>query len=382
MACALTKANPSIASAVVCRELESPSKYSKFKSGPVCICNLPCNTQFPHPVCDAARATSAAPTFFPVVQIDGRCFVDGGMEYNNPSSAIEYHYAQEVRVQNSKSRGAPAHHGDLKFNLARYVNIGTGTKTDDVPERHRDAFAKLMPSFIRMGVFLKETLTQVATNSEHTAQIMKSYERVSHKEIVFERFSAGHGVCFIKMDSYSEMEKIETLTQKYLDEDKTKNMMNRVAEEIISDYLDGPRRKATKEQVSKAASPQIASSAIISSTTSALDRLDQPAQSSDLAEIDQPTNSRSIAGVDAAQLLHQSTKNPSLRQEPVTPATTHSSNGCSSKSADRILTTSTSTAGEHTTPLTPPDQDERKCSVQNPISDGPPPVFPTLVRAK
>jgi patatin-like phospholipase/acyl hydrolase len=45
-------------------------------------------------VTEAARATSAAPTFFPVQKIGKRYFVDGGMEYNNPSQAIFSHYTE------------------------------------------------------------------------------------------------------------------------------------------------------------------------------------------------------------------------------------------------------------------------------------------------
>src|SRR5436190_12860203 len=36
-------------------------------------------------ILEAARATSAAPTYFPEMHIDGNLYVDGGIGYNNPS---------------------------------------------------------------------------------------------------------------------------------------------------------------------------------------------------------------------------------------------------------------------------------------------------------
>ena len=35
-------------------------------------------------ILEAARATSAAPTYFPEMEIDGNFYVDGGIGYNNP----------------------------------------------------------------------------------------------------------------------------------------------------------------------------------------------------------------------------------------------------------------------------------------------------------
>ena len=81
-------------SAVVCREHDTQSKYSDIKPGAVPICSLPCHKQVECLVTEAARATSAAPTFFPVQKIGKRYFVDGGMEYNNPSQAIFSHYTE------------------------------------------------------------------------------------------------------------------------------------------------------------------------------------------------------------------------------------------------------------------------------------------------
>jgi len=241
-------------STVVCRELAGPSKYSQLKRKPVFLCNRPCNIHFPHSVCDAALATASPPTFLPVVKLGDRCFVDGGMEYNNPSYAIQDHYGQENRVQSSRisipsvtpqpTPSPTSQHGDLDISRVRYINIGTGTKTDIIPERKRDLLASLVPSVIRTTVFLKETLTQIAVDSEKTADHMRILEKVSHGDIIYDRFSAGNGVCYFKLDRWADLDKIEALTVEYLAEEDTKASLQQVANKVASEYVETRRAEA------------------------------------------------------------------------------------------------------------------------------------------
>ena len=236
-------------SAVVCREHLNISKYSQFRSRPVCICShIPCPDPLACSVCDAARATSAAPTYFPAQLIAGRCFVDGGMEYNNPSFAIFEHYTDSIQVASSKRLSFSSDiavprvpHSNLDFSTIRFINIGTGTKTDQLQSRRRDTFAKLLPSPIRMGIFLKTTLTEFAVESEKTAQQMAAMARISGGcvNLKWERFSADTGLCYIKLDKYKpkHLERIERLTQEYLETPVTQKHLHRVAEQIAEEYL-------------------------------------------------------------------------------------------------------------------------------------------------
>ena len=80
-----------VVSAVICREHDSPSEYSDIKEDAVLICNSRCHKQVACLVSEAARAMSAAPTYFPFLKIRDRYFVDGGMEFNDPSHAIYRH---------------------------------------------------------------------------------------------------------------------------------------------------------------------------------------------------------------------------------------------------------------------------------------------------
>ncbi len=242
-------ANRSFNSAVVCREHENESRYSDFKSDPVPICSLPCPDALECLVCEAARATSAAPTYFPVQKIAGRSFVDGGMEFNNPSYAIFDHYSQVVRVAESRRTSVAtqagvtvANHGNLNFARVRIVNLGTGTKPPGSNGHPPGILANLTPPAFRMAAFLRKTLTQMAVNSENTAKQMVALARVSRNsdscEVRYARFSADNGVCYIKLDKFNKLERITALTQEYLASPAIQRALQSLAEDIAKDYLE------------------------------------------------------------------------------------------------------------------------------------------------
>ena len=80
-----------LVSAVICGEHDSSSEYSDIKEDAVLICSSRCHKQIACLVSEGARATSAAPTYFPFLKTGDSYFVDGGMEFNNPSHAICRH---------------------------------------------------------------------------------------------------------------------------------------------------------------------------------------------------------------------------------------------------------------------------------------------------
>jgi hypothetical protein len=240
------------------------SKFSKLKDEPVCICSHhPCQTPLTCCVCDAARATSAAPTYFPVQKIPcSRClntaaetaqrwFVDGGISYNNPSDAIHYHYTEAVRVH-AAQRGSltsddirPSH-SNVDFSRIRIINIGTGSKGPDgdkVRARRRDILAKLIPTQIRMVLFLKGTLTESALESEKTAKKMRTIASLMTGDIrlVYERFSATNELVYIKLDRHKRLNDIMTLTQDYLSDEMVANELIRVSREIADEYVQRRR---------------------------------------------------------------------------------------------------------------------------------------------
>jgi len=249
---------------VICREHCSSSQYSKLKSNAVPICSLSCKDNVICKVHDAARATSAAPTFFPVMRIESRFFVDGGLQHNNPSFAIYFHYVRK-EFRKSARRFASSHphyspHGDLDCSRVRFTNIGTGAKGDEVEPGKRDRF---IPGFIRQGIFLKQTLTKIAVNSEAQAAIMQQFNGLGDSHCLYERFDAGHGVSNIELDDHKALGQIRERTELYLEEQETKDLLQAVGSAIATDYLNS---RSVHRLTNKATSPAIEGSCQASKT--------------------------------------------------------------------------------------------------------------------
>ena len=232
-------------SAVICRQHSSSNQYSRLLNKAVPICSLRCNDDLDFKVCDAARATSAAPTFFPVMRIEDSFFADGGLAHNNPSFAIYFHYTANERKRSTRPLAPSADwapqfssHGDLDCSRVRFTNIGTGAKAGEVEPRKREWFASLIPSPIRNGVFLKQTLTDIAVESENKAEIMRQFQRLNPNKFIYERFDASHGVSNIKLDDYNALGEIRRKTEQYLEEQETKRLLKVVGQAIATDYLD------------------------------------------------------------------------------------------------------------------------------------------------
>jgi len=169
------------------------------------------------------------------------------MGFNNPSHEIFDHYTRRNRVAESRRASRVSEsavptelHGNLNFSEVRFINLGTGTKPNIAEFRSQSNFAFLVPGALRMFLFLKKNLIEMATNSERVAGAMRTIAHVSSSGNIrtkYERFSADNGVCFIKMDKYKKLAEIERLTLEYLGNDKIQQELSRVAGEIARDYL-------------------------------------------------------------------------------------------------------------------------------------------------
>lgn len=264
-------------SAVVCREHSSSSQYSKLKNKAVPICSLPCKDNLVCKVCDAARATSAAPTFFPVTRIKDRFFADGGLGNNNPSFAIYFHYTRGERKKSTRPMAASATsaphfspHGDLDCSRVRFTNIGTGAKVNEVEPGKWDWLAGLIPGIIRKGVFLKQTLTEIAVNSEEKAEVMRHFQYLNPDIIMYERFDANHGVSNIRLDDHNALGDIREKTEQYLEEQETKDLLEEVGSAIATDYLNtrptrGQNVQSTDLAIDKSRQPLKASTIVSAS---------------------------------------------------------------------------------------------------------------------
>lgn len=180
------------------------------------------------------------------MEIGDRLFVDGGLKHNNPSLLIYSHYtgnerkesttrAPRLATQPESSPPQFSTHGTLDYARVRFTNIGTGAKADEVEPGKREWLAALIPSPIRRGNFLKDTLIEHAVDCEEKAQMMRVIEE-GNENFIYERFDASHGVSNIKLDNYNALGVLKIKTQLYLDEQGTIDMLAQVARDIATDY--------------------------------------------------------------------------------------------------------------------------------------------------
>jgi len=191
-------------------------------------------------------------TFFPAEQIGDRLFADGGIGYNNPTEEIEYHYRESYRVAVSKRSGSSiatktdnpvSAHGGLNLSCVRIVNLGTG-KEPEIPLPHHQGFIGRRLRYPLLA------LKKEATDSEKVVERMRTKIGPSDGNFKYERFNEDNGICYIEMDNYKELPKIELMTREYLASPTVQGELDRVAKEITDDYLKSRSPRSQPETLS------------------------------------------------------------------------------------------------------------------------------------
>ncbi|KAL9100922.1 MAG: hypothetical protein Q9163_003758 [Psora crenata] len=143
------------------------------------------------PIWQACRATTAAPTFFPPVEIGNppTAYVDGGIGYNNPIRAV----IEET-----------SHIWPSARKIGCIVSIGTGVLIS------RDVGATIKPLF--------EKLIEMATDTEKVADEFKQeiMYRYGIEQKVYFRFNVDHGLEKVGLEEWREMDRAKLATQAYL----------------------------------------------------------------------------------------------------------------------------------------------------------------------
>lgn len=142
------------------------------------------------PIWQACRATSAAPTFFPPMEIGSPpiAYVDGGLGYNNPIRAL---LDESSHIWPDRKIGC-------------IVSVGTGIMVS------RDVGRTLEPLF--------ESLKAMATDTEKVAKEFE--EEMKHKygieQQTYFRFNVQHGLEHIGLEEWKELDRTKVATQDYL----------------------------------------------------------------------------------------------------------------------------------------------------------------------
>ncbi|KAI1075489.1 hypothetical protein F5B20DRAFT_559891 [Whalleya microplaca] len=156
---------------------------------------------------EAARATSAAATFFDPMIIGRQAYVDGATGLNNPVEIV----VEEARCiwPNALPR------------IQCIVSIGTG-----------------VPELKDFGDNLKDilyTLKSIATETEQThRRFLKNHEDLGLKGRYF-RFNVSEGLSGVKLDDYAMIGTIEAATRAYLDSPEVQSAATSVAATTVPD---------------------------------------------------------------------------------------------------------------------------------------------------
>lgn len=176
---------------------------------------------------DAARATSAAPTFFDPVRMMKKILVDGGYGFsNNPSQDVWRHYTELKEI--------------LQTDRVRWVNMGTGSSNGQPVQSKREWKDFLLPTYIQNIMHTIRDLEKIATDSEQTGISMHLISNMDRSQLDFHRFSATNGVHAISLDDYETIDnkKLESLTNAYLDDPKVEDRLRALALTMAHDYVE------------------------------------------------------------------------------------------------------------------------------------------------
>ena len=131
------------------------------------------------PIWQVARATSAAPTYFKPVVIDGLEYLDGGFGANNPCAEI-YH---EVKKMNNNAEKC----------VSFILSIGTG-KNNNVSRFHGQGMSRYW-NYLNFA-------RKWATDSERTHDQMTQYGEISTFKFHYCRLNVEEGLGSMKMDQW------------------------------------------------------------------------------------------------------------------------------------------------------------------------------------
>lgn len=233
---------PELVCTVVCTELET-NWTKRRKQKKVLLCSHRCrpgpgvtNPYETCTVCDAARATSAAPTYFKEKKVGKRILVDGGYgETNNPSSNAYRHYLLNPYAPELESS-----------DNIHWINIGTGTWPEGAAPPNQSWLRHLLPGTVNKMLNSVRDLMAIATECEATAAQMRFYERLE-SGLAFVRFSADTGLHTIALDRHDELENIERKTMAYLE----KESVDKKLEQVAASLREGIQLREKEEETER-----------------------------------------------------------------------------------------------------------------------------------
>ena len=188
---------------------------------------------------EAARATSAAPTFFPPIKFGsqtGGDFIDGGIGCNNPTEVLIKEAKSYYRMKGYKATQPTC-----------LVSIGTGQK--DLIQLHRAASIFWFKD--RSGLSIAPALGKIATDCENTHDEVFLTHLENDARDRYYRFNVPQGMQEILLDEWRKKDDIKAYTDKYL-------RLNQTEQELLDcvKYLNYPPPRVLETQGSQYQSGQ------------------------------------------------------------------------------------------------------------------------------
>jgi hypothetical protein len=168
---------------------------------------------------EAARATTAAPTFFKRIAIGepGQIkeqFLDAAVGCNNPTQEV----LDESRLVFGDDRP-----------LGVLISLGTGQKSNP-SLTSSSAFQKILPAKLNEFANLLKVLAKIATDSEKVADDMS--RRFENVPDTYFRFNATRGASEITLEEWERMDEVQALTHSYLQEPSVSNLVDAAVKRI------------------------------------------------------------------------------------------------------------------------------------------------------
>lgn len=166
----------------------------------------------------AARATSAAPTFFKRIRIGSKNmeedFIDGGMGSNNPTQVL----LREA-----------THVFDATAPVACILSIGTG-EASIIEVKEPTFFQKIVP------IELINAMKEMITDCRNTADAVQY--RFQKSPGLYFRLNVDQGLQGVGLEEWREMGAIKAKTLLYLD--RVRDVIDNVALSLTSDTVAAP----------------------------------------------------------------------------------------------------------------------------------------------
>ena len=213
-----------------CRTFVVAKRHLAIESAPVLFKSYEVDgTEIQCTIIQAARATSAAPTYFPPIEIEYDQYVDGGIGFNNPA---EEALREALRIWPGREIGC-------------LVSVGTGLMEPISGENATKAqFGAILGPIIKAGAPLtaeKLTVaaycTELATSCQqvHMSLVENPLLRKKTQRPRYYRFNVMSGMSHIGLDEANKLKAVSQMTDAYLHDPERRDIITDCVELLSSD---------------------------------------------------------------------------------------------------------------------------------------------------